>query len=156
MIKIDNQNTHGQFKIETHKDGVLLSDTGWVDNLGMNVRLAVSSGLYVNSGSQTAFTYLALGSSATAVSASQTTLSAEISTLGLARASATASRLTTTQTNDTSQLIFTWTASGSATINEIGYFNAASVGVMGGRALTGAITVVNGVTITATYQIIHT
>lgn len=153
----DKSNTHGQFRLIAHNpDGSLRFDTGFIDNLGMTVRLPVSAGLYVNTGSQTAFTYLALGSSATAVSAAQTTLVAEITTLGLGRASATASRVTTNSTNDTSQLTYSWTASGNATINEIGYFNAASVGVMGGRALTGTLSVANGVVLTAVYQIIHT
>lgn len=149
--------TQGEFRLEVRdKNGVLLQDTGWLHNLGMDARLAVVAGLYGNTGSQTAFTYLALGTSATAVSSSQTALVAEIVDTGLARASATVSRVTTTVTNDTTQLTYTWTASGSKTINEIGYFNASSGGVMGGRALTGAITVANGVTITATYRIKHT
>lgn len=153
----DTQETHGVFRLVAHNpDGSLRFDTGELHNLGMTVRLPVISGLYVGSGSQTAFTYLALGSSATAVSAGQTTLVAEITTLGLGRASATASRVTTTSTNDTSQLAYTWTASGNATVNEIGYFNASSGGVMGGRALTGTLTVANGVLLTATYKIIHT
>lgn len=178
----DTQNTQGRFRLEGRKVNKLLFilarifnainlnryttiiaqkfgtpvfDTGFMHNLGMTVRLPVVSGLYVGSGSQTAFTYLAVGSSATAVAANQTALVAEITTTGLGRASATASRTTTNSTNDTSQLTYTWTATGNATINEIGYFNASSVGVMGGRALTGTLSVANGVLFTGTYQIIH-
>lgn len=154
----DSNKTQGEFRIETRdSNGVLLQDTGWLHNLGMNVRLAVVAGLYGNTGSQTAFTYLALGtSSSSPVLATETALGAEITDTGLARASATVSRVTTTVTNDTTQLTYTWTASGNKTINEIGYFNASSGGVMGGRALTGTITVANGVTLTATYKIKHT
>lgn len=144
----------GQFKLDCYKtDGSLKWTTGWIKNSTMNAALAVFSGLAGNTGSQTAFGYLAVGTSSTAVAASQTTLQAEITDSGLARAAATASRVTTTQTNDTLQLVKTWTASGSKTIEEIGYFNAASNGVMGGRALTGTKSVVNGETLTGTYQI---
>lgn len=136
--------------------GVLKWDTGEMHNLGATNRLPVISGLYVGSGSQTAFTYLAVGTSSTAVSAAHTGLQAEITDSGLARASATASRTTTTSTNDTSQLAYTWTASGSKTVEEIGYFNASSGVTMGGRALTGTKSLVSGDTLTATYKIKHT
>ncbi len=125
------------------------------DNLGMNARLAVVAGLYGGTGAQTAFSYLAVGTSSTAVAASQTTLVAEITDTGLGRAAATMSRTTTTQTNDTTVFSKTWTATGSKTIEEIGYFNASSAGVMGGRALTGTKSLVSGNTLTATYSVIH-
>jgi len=151
----DSIQIKGQVRFEVkNPDGSLAHDTGFIDNLTMNGALAVFSGLVGNTGSQTAFTYLALGTSSTAVSASQTTLVAEIIDSGLSRVSATVSRTTTTQTNDTLQLTTTWTASGSKTINEVGYFNAASSGVMGGRALTGTITVASGQLLTGTYKII--
>lgn len=144
----------GRFKLDIHGvDGKLRDSTGWVDNLTMNAALAVFSGLAGNTGSQTAFTYLAVGTSSTAVAASQTALQAEITDTGLARAAATVSRTTTTQTNDTLQLVKTWTASGSKTVEEVGYFNDATTGVMGGRALTTSKTLVNGETLTVTYQI---
>lgn len=153
---MDTQTTKGLVRLYTHKDGKILQDTGWIENLGMTVRLPVVSGLYVNSGAQTAFGWLAVGTSNTAVSAGQTTLVAELSTLGLARVAATVSRQTTNSSNDTSQLTTTWTASGSTTVEEMGYFNASSSGVMGGRALTTSMTLTNGVQLTGTYKIIHT
>lgn len=100
------------------------------------------------------FTYLALGTSNSAVTVGQTSLVGEITTLGLARASATVSRTTTTVTNDTLQLVYTWTASGTVTVEEIGVFNAASSGTMLGRALTGSKSLVNTETLTATYKVI--
>ena len=151
---MDKTNIHGQFKLDCYKtDGSLKWTTGWIPNSTMNAALAVFSGLAGNTGSQTAFTYLALGTSSTAVSAAQTTLGAEISDSGLERAAATVTRTTTTQTNDTLQLAKTWTASGTKAIEEIGYFNAASTGVMGGSALTTTKNIVSGETITATYKI---
>lgn len=129
-------------------------DHSVIENATMNAALAVFSGLIGATGAQTAFTYLGLGTSNTAVAASQTTLGAEISTLGLQRASATVSRTTTNQTNDTLQLTKTFTATGSISVEEVGYFNAASSGVMGGRALTTTKSLVNGETLTVTYKII--
>lgn len=151
---MDSSQTAGRFKLECHRsDGSLKWATDWIENSTMNAGLAVFSGLAGNTGSQTAFGWLAVGTSSTAVAASQTTLQAEITTNGLARAAATVSQVTTTQTNDTLQLVKAWSVSGSSTVEEIGYFNASSAGVMGGRALTGTKAVVNGETLTATYQI---
>lgn len=135
-------------------DGSLVTDTGFQENGITNVALAVFSGLVGNTGSQTAFTYLEVGTSSTAFSASQTALQAAITDSGLARTSATVSRSTTTQTNDTLQLDHTWTASGSKTINEIGVFNASSAGVMGARKVTTATSIVSGQQLIATYKII--
>jgi hypothetical protein len=121
-----------------------------------NASLAVISGLLGNTGSQVAFTYLAVGSGTTAESNSLTALTTEITNHGLARASATVARATTTQTNDTLRLTKTWTASGgsSDTIQEIGIFNDASAGVMLARKLTGAKTVASGETLAATYDFV--
>lgn len=152
----DEQKTTGIIRLEVKNPDGTYFDTGWIHNLGMTVRLPVIAGLYGNTGSQTAFGWLAVGSSSTPVSAGQTTLVAEFTTLGLSRAAATVSRVTTHSTNDTTQFVYTWTASGSATVEEIGYFNASSAGVMGGRALTGTISIVNGAQLIGTYKVIHT
>lgn len=109
--------------------------------------------LLAGDASATPFTYLEIGTSSTAVAASQTALQAAITDTGLARASATVSRVTTTQTNDTLQLAYTWTASGSKTIEEIGIFNAASSGTMLARALTGTTMVSNGDQFAVTYKV---
>lgn len=103
--------------------------------------------------SGTPFTYLALGTSNTAAAASQTALVAEIVTNSLTRSAATVSRVTTTVTNDTLQLLFTWTASGSSTVEEIGMFNASSAGTMLNRALTGSMALVSGDQLQATYKV---
>jgi hypothetical protein len=77
-----------------------------------------------------AFTYLEIGTSSTAHSAEHAALLAPITDSGLARASATVSRLTTTVSNDTTQWLHEWTATASKTIQEIGVLNAASGGDM--------------------------
>ena len=109
--------------------------------------------LLTGDASATPFTYLAVGTSSTAVAIGQTALAAEITDTGLARAAGTVSRVTTTVTDDTFKLVYTWTASGSKTVEEVGVFNAASSGTMLSRALTGTKTTQNGETIVATYTL---
>lgn len=146
----------GVFEIKVYKDQEAFEQgdaekTIDVHNKMTNASLAAISGLIGNTGSQTAFTYLAVGTSTTAVSAAHTALQAEIVDSGLARAAATVSRTTTTQTNDTLSLVKSFTASGSKTIEEVGIFNASSAGVMLARALTSSVAVISGNVVTVTY-----
>ena len=121
-----------------------------------NAGLAVVSGLVVDTGSETAFTYLELGTGTTTFAATQTALVTPITDSGLARASATASQETTTATDDTSQLTYQWTASGSKTVAEAGIFNGSSGGTMLARTkLSSARALTSGDTYTYTYQIIY-
>lgn len=110
--------------------------------------------LLAGDASATPFTYLALGTSTTAPAVGQTALVGEITTGGLGRASATVSRVTTTVTNDTLQLVKVFTSSATHAVEEVGIFNASSAGTMLGRALTGAKSIANGETITVTYKVI--
>lgn len=110
--------------------------------------------LLAGDASATPFTFPAVGTSNTAPAVGQTALTAEITTLGLQRAAATVSRVTTNVTNDTLQLVKVWTATGAVTVEEIGIFNAASSGVMLGRALTGTKALSTNDTLTATYQVV--
>ena len=135
-----------------NKDGSL-KWTEKVNNIITNAGKAEVAGLAGNTGSPTAFTYLAVGTSNTAVAATQTALGAEITTGGLERAAATVSRTTTTVTTDTLRLTKTWTASATHAVEEIGIFNAASSGDMLGRALTGTKNLVSGETLAATYDV---
>jgi len=129
-------------------------DSWTITNTITNTGKAAFAGLAGNTGSVSAFTYLALGTGATSPASSQTALTTEISANGFSRASATVSRVTTTETNDTLQLVKTWTATGSQTVQEIGVFNAASSGIMSARALTTSKSFVNGEQFQATYKII--
>lgn len=133
-----------------------VKDAWSVDNLIVNLGKATIAGLVGNTGSQTAFTYLALGTSTTAVAAAQTALQAETVVSGLARAAAAVARTTTNVANDTLTLTKTFTSGGSATIEEIGVFNASSSGVMLGRALTTSKILTSGDTIACTYNVIFT
>lgn len=136
---------------DSYRKGIVKSEIT-EHNKMTNASLAAISGLIFNTGSQTAFSYLAVGTSTTAVSAAHTALQAEIVDSGLARASATPSRSTTTQANDTGVLTISWTVSGTKTIEEIGIFNAASSGVMLARALTTSKSVISGNIVQATYS----
>lgn len=143
----------GRVRFECYgKDGQLKWATDWIGN-GITNAGKAQLALLAGDASATPFTYLAVGTSATAFAASQTALQAEVTDTGLARAAATVSRVTTTVTNDTLQLTYTWTASGTKSLEEIGVFNASSNGTMLGRALTGTKGMLNGDQLVATYQV---
>ncbi len=145
----------GRVRLVAHDaQGRLKFDTGFRRNIITSAGKAEVANLVGNVSSPTAFTYLAVGTSTTAESAAQTALIAEVSTSGLARASATMSRVTTTTTNDTLRFVKSWSVSGTVTVEEIGIFNASSSGTMLGRKLTTSKAVVNGDTLTATYDVI--
>ena len=94
-------------------------------------------------GAEALFNYLAVGTGTTAAAVGDTTLEAEITDSGLARATATCSRTTTTVTNDTAKLSHTWSVTGSKAITEAGALNASSAGVLLGRQVFSAVNVVN-------------
>lgn len=142
----------GRIDFEIRKADGSLKEAWSVKNTIVNAGKAQIA-LLAGDASATPFTYLAVGTSNTAPAASQTALQAEITDTGLARAAGTVSRTTTSVTNDTYQITYTWTASGSKTVEEIGIFNAASTGTMLGRALTTSRSVINGETLTATYKV---
>lgn len=152
MKTLDSLKPFGRIDLEIKRlDGSI--ERSSVNNLIVNAGKAQLA-LLAGDASAVPFTYLELGTSTTAVAASQTALQAAITDSGLARAAATVSRTTTNVTNDTLTLTYMWTASGTKTIEEIGIFNAASTGTMLGRALTTSKPLVSGETITATYNVI--
>lgn len=89
----------------------------------LNAGKAAMAGLLVNTGSITAFGYLAYGTDNTAVVATDTTMTGESQ-----RAAATASRTTTTVTNDTASLTKTFSITTTETIKKVGVVNASSGG----------------------------
>ena len=93
----------GVYTIEVRDKDGNLKDREVVENLIVNTGLAEIAGLVGNTGSPTAFTYLAVGSASTAAAATDTTLETELTDGGLERAAATVTRTTTTATNDTLQ-----------------------------------------------------
>jgi len=143
----------GRVRLQVFDGDKCIQDTGFGDNIITTLGKASIAGLTGDTGSITAFTYLAVGTSTQAADAADTALIAEISTLGLSRSSATVSRTTTTTTNDTLRLTKTWSVTGSTTVNEIGILNASSSGTLLARKVVTAVAVINGNTLTATYDI---
>lgn len=142
----------GKVRLQQFRNGVCIKDTGFMKNIITNAGKAQIA-LLAGDASATPFTYLALGTSSTAVEVTDPALGAEITDTGLARTTATVSRITTSVTNDTLSLAYTWTATGVKTIQEIGIFNASSSGTMLGHKLTGALVTANADQVVATYTV---
>ncbi|HEY0141287.1 MAG TPA: hypothetical protein VGF48_10345 [Thermoanaerobaculia bacterium] len=104
------------------------------------------------SGGEAAFTYIAVGTGTNAAAAGDTALQTEITDSGLARANATASRTTTTVTNDTAQLVQTFTVTGTKAVTESGVLNAGASGTLLARQVFSAINVVNGDSLQITWK----
>jgi hypothetical protein len=139
----------------THRNsqGELLSETIG-KNLVVNAWLAGLAWLAWNTGSVNPFTYIALGSNNTAAAAWQTALSSEITGNWWQRANASSvSRVTENVTNDTLQLVHTFTFSWTETVREIGVFNAASSGTMLSRYVTSDKALNSGDTLEITYKL---
>ena len=151
MIK-DTTKLIGTYKFQIRDVNGNVRDTFEVKNLVTTVGFAQLA-LLAGDATAVPFTYLAVGTSATAVDISDTTLNAEITTNGLERAAGTVSRVTTTGANDTYKITTTWTATGSVTVEEVGVFNDASAGTMLSHALTGTKAVTSGETLKGTYQL---
>lgn len=148
----DTLKLKGTYHLEIRDKDGKTTDKWSVDNLVTNAGKAQIA-LLIGDATGTPFTYLAVGTSSTAVAVTDTTLNAEIVDSGLARVAATVSRTTTTVTNDTYQATYTWTASGTKTVEEIGVFSASSGGVLLSHALTGSKVLTNGAQLVATYQL---
>ena len=117
--------------------------------------LAEMANLWAGDSTPLPMTHIAVGSGDTAFAAADTTLETEIAASGLERVAATVTRATTSTTNDTVQLVTTFTITGTATIKEVGILNASSTGDLGGRTvLTTPKDVVNGSSYTVTYKTI--
>lgn len=101
--------------------------------------------------SLTAPTYVDWGTGTNAASATDTALQ---TAGGESRTNGTKSKVTTTVTNDTYQLVGTITATGSKTITEAGIFDASSSGNMYLRGVFTGIVLASGDAIQFTVQIV--
>ena len=142
----------GWFEVELIRDGETIAKRK-TKNTITNVGKAEIANLIGNVSSPTAFTFLGVGVGTAAAAATDTTLGSEIVDTGLARAAATMSRVTTTTTNDTVQLLKAWTATGVKAVTECGFFNAVTVGILGGRQVFTAVNTANGDILQITYKI---
>ncbi len=124
-----------------------------VKNLITTAGKAGSASRTNGAGAEAAFTYLELGIGTTAANVADTTLESAITDSGLARAAGTCTRVTTTVTNDTAQITYTWTASGNKDVTEAGVFNASSAGTMLARQVFTAVPILSGDSVAFTYKI---
>jgi len=150
MIKDKFKGLVGTYKFQIRDVNGNVRDTFEVKNLVTTVGFAQLA-LLAGDATAVPFTYLAVGTSSTAVNIADTTLGAETTTNGLERVAGTVSRITTTGTNDTYKITTTWTATGLVLVEEVGVFNAASGGTMLSHALTGTKEVNSGETLTGEY-----
>lgn len=153
-MKISPVTLKGVFEIE-HRDarGNVL-DRFTIDNTITSAGKAVVAALISNQAGAR-FTRMALGSSATAAVVGNTTLASEITSPSLKRVSATASRTTTTVTNDTSQLLHTFTSTATQTVQEVGIFDTpTSGGTMLSRVTFSAKNLTSGDTLQVTHKVI--
>lgn len=135
------------------KDGQV-KDERDIQNLVTNAGFAaVASLLLSDVGSAgEAFDYIAIGIG-TGQTASSTTLSSEVTTNGGERAASTGTRITTTETNDTAQLVLTYNFTGSFAVTESGVFNDTAAGDMLCVQSFSAINVANGDSLQVTWKI---
>lgn len=132
----------------------------FVNNLVVSAGKAIVAGLInsavsVSSGGAGAFRYLAIGASSSATGAGDTTLGSEFSSNGGARALATSlTRTTTTVTNDTAQLVVTYTVSaGTLAVVEAGIFDSSSAGNMLARQPFAIINLSSGDSLQTTWKV---
>ncbi len=120
-----------------------------------DIGLAEMANLWAGDSTPLPMTHIAVGTGDTASAAADTTLETEITDSGLARVAATVTRETTSTTNDTVQMVTTFTVTGTKTIKEVGILNASSTGDLGGRTvLETPKDVVSGSSYTVTYKTI--
>jgi hypothetical protein len=121
-------------------------------NLITNVGHAAAAGRLSGQGSYSTFVNLAIGTGVAAAAVTDTALGTEITTNGGGRGAATATLVTTTVTNDTVQLVKTWTFTGTFAITEEGILdNATSGGNLLARQVFAAQNVASG----DSFQITH-
>jgi len=142
----------GWFTLKHIRNGEVIEERT-IDNTVVNAGLAQIAGLILTDIGGTAFDYIAFGTGTTAAAVTDTTLKTEITTSGGERKAGTGTRTTTSVTNDTAQLVATFTFTGSFALTESGVFNASSDGTMLSRQVFAAVNVVSGDQIQVTWKI---
>lgn len=122
-------------------------------NLITNVAHAAANGRLSNQGSYSPFVNIAIGTGTNAAAAGDTALQTEITTNGGARGAATATQVTTSITNDTTQLVKVFTFTGSFAVTEEGILDSAtSGGSLYAHQVFSVINVANGDSIQFTHK----
>jgi len=148
----------GRSRLEVVRDGEIVQDTGFVDNLFVAEGMSSCAAKMSGQATPNPFDWIAVGSSATpAANVGDTDLSVELTANGLARAQdGTPTVETVTETNDTMSINVSFSVTGTESVNEIGLCNATgtSGGDMMGRTVLGAtVSLLSGDTLNATYKI---
>lgn len=127
-------------------------------NLITNAGKAAVASRINGAGGEAVFDKIGQGVGTTAAAATDTALETEKAADGTtstthAISSATTSRVTTTVTNDTAQMVGTIAETATMAITESGVFNAANAGTMLARQVFSAINVVSGDSLQFTWKI---
>lgn len=112
--------------------------------------------MLADSGTQAFPLNVAIGSGTTAEAATQTALATEYTTgtwTGYARVAGATSRVTVTQTNDTWQVVGSFTAPSAETVAEAGCFDASTAGNMLIRGTFTGVVLANGDSIQITIKL---
>lgn len=133
------------------------TDTLQVSNLITNTGKAGMASRFNGAGAEALFDKIGIGTGTVAAAAADTALGAEVTAGGVsstthAVSAATASRVTTTVTNDTAQLVGTVAITATIAITESAVFNAATAGTMANRQVFSAVNVANGDNFQATHK----
>jgi hypothetical protein len=136
---MENITVKGRLKVEHYRDGELVKDYGWRDNIVTTVgKNSLASLLNSASAGTSVVTHMGFGTSATAVAAGDTILGTEL-TIG----SAGYNRVAVTRSNPSGNVIqYVATLTGvtsNPTVQEAGLFSAASGGTLFAHQLTGAV-----------------
>lgn len=142
---------YGELEIKHIRDGKVI-DVRNFPNIVTYDGYAEVAGL-INGVTSGAFTYIAIGIGTTGELVSDSALESEIVTGGGSRASATCTRVTTAQTDDTAQLVWTWTFTSAFAVTESGVLDAASDGELLCRKVFAAINVGNTDQLQITWKI---
>lgn len=129
------------------------SNSKLISNLVTSAGQAAVAGL-INGVITNFFEYIALGTGTNAAAAGDTALQTETSATGLARASATTSRVTTDVTNDTARLTYAFTNSsgGNVAVTEAGVLDSAAAGILLARQVFSAVNLADTDTFTPTWN----
>ena len=125
------------------KDGNLIAkrDSDWQEHECLcNLGFKEVAGLFLTDVGGTAFDFIGIGTGTTGALATDTALETEVK-----RKAGTGTRVTTTVTDDTSQIVVTFAAadtlSGTDAITESGVLNAAAAGVLACRQTFAALNI---------------
>lgn len=110
---------------------------------------AQAAGYLSNIVSQITTYYGNVGTGAGTAGVTDTTLFTEV---GSSRVSITPTRVTTTVTNDTAQYQFTYTATGSVSVTNAGYFTASTSGTLMQKSDHASIPLLSGDSIIYTFK----